>query len=59
MLGESPSLFLRKNLSAVNYNLENPAVRFDKLRPYAELALDGVRQTGGLRPVVSDGAILN
>lgn len=59
MFRKSSRLSLGENLPSVDFDLENPAVGFDKFRPYAELTLDGVRQTGGFRSIVSNCAILN
>lgn len=53
MLGETSGLTLRVNQLAVNDDIKHTAAPFDQLSNHPRLCLDRVRQTGGLRGVVS------
>ena len=58
-LGEAPLLLLGEDDLVARGDLEHPASALHQVRPDAELLLDLVRQTGGARVVVSDGAVLD
>jgi hypothetical protein len=58
-LRETAGLLLGEQELVVDRDLEDSAAAFEELGPEAELRLDLVRQTGGTRVVVSDGAVLD
>ena len=59
MIRKAVLAVLRKDLHAVDGDVEHTALAGDDLRVDAEFALDDGRQTGGLRTVVSTDTIRN
>jgi len=59
VLGEAAGLELAEDQLAVDADVEDAAAALDQLGLDAELALDCVRQTGGLGKVVSLAAVLD
>lgn len=59
VLGKPIQRFLGEHQFSVQFDLEDAAVGGDQLRLQTELLLDGVRQTGGARLVVSNLAVFN
>ncbi len=59
MLGESPVPVLGPNLLAVYIHIEHTTGALDEFRLDSACSLDCIRQTGGLRQVVSFTAVLN
>ena len=59
VLREPPGLVLGVNQVAVDPNVENASPALDQLTNQIEFLLDRIRQTGGLREVVSLHAVFN
>lgn len=59
MFGKPSRLMLAPDLPAVDMHVENAAAAFDHFRVDVELFPDGIRQTDGLRQVVSLNAIFD
>jgi len=57
VVGETPSLLFRVNQLSVDLDLKDTATGFNQPGLDSQPVFDSVRQTGGLRTVISNDAI--